>query len=304
MINGIMNIYKERGFTSHDVVAKLRGIIKQKRIGHTGTLDPEAEGVLPVCLGNGTGLCELLTDKEKTYLAVMKLGVVTDTQDMTGSILVEKQVLVTEEAVSEAVFSFEGDYDQVPPMYSALKVNGRKLCDLAREGKTVERSARRIRIHSLEITDLNLDENLVTILATCSKGTYIRTLCEDIGVKLGCGGCMKSLVRLRSGSFCLENSLKLSEVEKLAAEGRLTQAVIPVADMFSEYPEVIVNGDQDKLLFNGNPLSAEDPEMRSGETGQKYRIYASDRTFAAIYEWNSEKGLLWPFKMFLSGKQA
>lgn len=155
-MNGILNVYKEPGFTSHDVVAKLRGICKQKKIGHTGTLDPEASGVLPVCLGNATKLCDLLTDKDKEYRAVLLLGVETDTQDTTGQILTEKEVNAGEEDVRSAILSFVGPYDQIPPMYSALKVNGQKLCDLARKGQVVERKSRRIMIHSIEIEDISL----------------------------------------------------------------------------------------------------------------------------------------------------
>ena len=173
-MNGILNIYKEAGFTSHDVVAKLRGIVKQKKIGHTGTLDPDAEGVLPVCLGNATKLCGLLSEKEKTYEAVLLLGQTTDTQDLSGKILSTAPVAVEEEAVREAVLSFLGDYDQVPPMYSALKVNGRKLYELAREGKEVERKARRVRILDVKIHWVRLPE--VSFSVTCSSGTYIRTL--------------------------------------------------------------------------------------------------------------------------------
>lgn len=182
MINGIINVYKEKGYTSFDVVAKLRGILKTKKIGHTGTLDPDAEGVLPVCLGKATKVCDLLTDKNKEYVAVMLLGKVTDTQDTTGTVLEEHLVEVTEEQVKEAVLSFTGEYMQVPPMYSALKVNGKKLCDLARAGVTVERQARPVQLYSIEIIKMELPR--VCMRVRCSKGTYIRTLCQDIGEKL------------------------------------------------------------------------------------------------------------------------
>ena len=190
MINGIVNVYKEKGYTSFDVVAKLRGILKTRKIGHTGTLDPDAEGVLPVCLGKATKVCDLLTDKNKEYEAVMLLGKVTDTQDITGTVLREAPVAVTEDEVREAVMGFVGDYMQIPPMYSALKVNGKKLCDLARQGVTVERAPRLVQILSTEI--LSVDLPRVHMRVECSKGTYIRTLCQDIGEKLGCGACMPS----------------------------------------------------------------------------------------------------------------
>ena len=192
-MNGILNIYKEAGFTSHDVVAKLRGILKQKKIGHTGTLDPDAEGVLPVCVGNATKLCGLLTDKEKTYEAVLLLGQETDTQDLSGKVLRKAEVTVSEEAVREAILSFQGNYDQIPPMYSALKINGRKLYELAREGKEVERKPRKVTLREISISWIELPE--VSFTVTCSSGTYIRTLCHDIGEKLGCSGCMKTLLR-------------------------------------------------------------------------------------------------------------
>ena len=201
MINGIVNVYKEKGYTSFDVVAKMRGIFKQKKIGHTGTLDPDAEGVLPVCLGRATKVCDLLTDKDKEYETVLLLGVVTDTQDLTGEVLARKEVNASENEVKSAILSFVGEYMQVPPMYSALKVNGQKLCDLARKGVTVERKARPVTIHGIEILSVDLPE--VRMRVHCSKGTYIRTLCQDIGEKLGCGGCMKSLLRTRVAAFAL-----------------------------------------------------------------------------------------------------
>lgn len=201
MMNGIINIYKEKGFTSFDVVAKLRGILKTRKIGHTGTLDPDAEGVLPVCVGKATKICELLTDKTKEYEAVMLLGRTTDTQDVTGETLTQQEVRCSAKEVEKAVLSFAGDYMQVPPMYSALKVDGRKLCDLARAGVTVERAARPVHIFSIEILSIELPR--VRMRVCCSKGTYIRTLCQDVGEVLGCGACMESLLRTRVGEFAL-----------------------------------------------------------------------------------------------------
>ena len=187
---------KKKGFTSHDVVAKLRGIVGQKKIGHTGTLDPDATGVLPVCLGKATKLCDLLTDKNKTYEAVLLLGKTTDTQDITGEVLEEKVNRGTDRRkVREAIEGFIGDYEQIPPMYSALKVNGKKLYELAREGKVIERKARPVKILDIQILEIDLPK--VRMEVSCSKGTYIRTLCHDIGEKLGCGGCMESLIRTR-----------------------------------------------------------------------------------------------------------
>lgn len=205
-----MNIYKEAGYTSHDVVAKLRGIVGQKKIGHTGTLDPDAVGVLPVCFGNATKLCDMMTDKGKEYEALMRLGVTTDTQDMSGKVLAEHEVNVNVAGVESAVMGFVGGYDQIPPMYSALKVNGKKLYELAREGREVERQPRHVDISYIRILEIGLPE--VRFAVGCSKGTYIRTLCADIGEKLGCGAAMAALRRTRVGNFRIEDSIRLSKV--------------------------------------------------------------------------------------------
>ena len=217
MYNGIVNVYKEAGFTSFDVVAKLRGVFGQKKIGHTGTLDPEAVGVLPVCLGNGTKLCDVLTDKSKEYLAVMKLGERTDTQDATGEILEKKPVEVSDSEIEATVNSFIGDYNQIPSMYSALKQNGKKLYELARAGIEVERKPRLVNISSIVIEKIELP--FVTMRVNCSKGTYIRTLCDDIGASLGCGALMQSLTRTRVGVYKIENALKISDLQELKNAG-------------------------------------------------------------------------------------
>ena len=229
---GIIVIHKEKGFTSHDVVAKLRGILHMKKIGHTGTLDPDATGVLPVALGKGTKLVDLLTDKEKTYEAVLHLGIDTDTQDMSGTVLEERPVNVTEEEVRKVLKSFVGEQLQVPPMYSALKVNGKKLYELAREGKTVERKARPVCFYEIEPLEFHLP--LVKIRVTCSKGTYIRTLCHDIGEKLGCGGCMEELLRSRVGRYSLFESHTLAQVEAAVADGTVQDMIDPVEAVLAE----------------------------------------------------------------------
>ena len=341
MIHGIINIYKEPGYTSHDVVAKLRGILKQKKIGHTGTLDPAAEGVLPVCLGKGTKLCDMMTDKRKTYRAVMLLGIETDTQDTTGTVLRESSTgELTEEQVRQAVMGFVGHYEQIPPMYSALKVNGKKLYELARQGKEVERKARPVEIYSLEIEKMELPR--VTMSVNCSKGTYIRTLCYDIGRVLGCGGCMEKLVRTKVDRFEIAESLRLDEVEALTASGRLEEKVVPVDQMFSSLPEFVSKGEElDRLLHNGNFFSREfipDPlvnewmrrqqrqdqsEREAGEadpadTGDSadsgdsalhgrealelgIRVYDSSRRFVGIYSYAEEERKWKPKKIFLGG---
>ena len=298
MINGILNVYKEAGFTSHDVVAKLRGICRQKKIGHTGTLDPDAVGVLPVCLGSGTKLCDMLTDKSKEYEAVLLLGQVTDTQDVTGTVLEEHEVTADEEQAVEAIRSFVGAYEQIPPMYSALKVNGKRLYELARAGKEVERKGRPVEIHSIEILSVSLPE--ITFRVACSKGTYIRTLCHDIGQKLGCGGTMKSLKRTRVGIFTIDGALKLSQLEELAAQGRLEEKVIPVEAMFTELPALTVKDAFARLIENGNafyPGQAEE-SVRTPDGGQ-VRVYDRKGRFYGIYAFSEEKERYQPVKMFL-----
>lgn len=298
-MDGILNIYKEQGFTSHDVVAKLRGICKQKKIGHTGTLDPDAVGVLPVCLGKATKVCDLLTDKDKTYEAVLQLGVVTDTQDMSGEILSKQEVSVSREEIEEAVMSFVGAYDQVPPMYSALKVNGKKLYELAREGKVVERKARRITIHEIEISKINMEQKTVTMTVSCSKGTYIRTLCHDIGEKIGCGGAMATLKRTKVSSFMIQDSLTLSEVEELVKEGTIEEHLVKVDSLFASLPAVTVSKKYQKYVDNGNKIEISfltEPVRTS--PNQEFRVYDEDQRFVGIFEAENRKTLK-PKKMFL-----
>nr|WP_027870177.1 tRNA pseudouridine(55) synthase TruB [[Eubacterium] cellulosolvens] len=252
MINGVINVYKEKGFTSHDVVAKLRGIVHQKKIGHTGTLDPDAVGVLPVCLGKATRICEYLTNETKTYEAHLLLGQITDTQDTSGTVLEEHEVNCAREDLEEVLKSFEGDQMQVPPMYSALKVNGKKLYELAREGKEVERKARPV--HFYEIRLLSCEMPRATIRVTCSKGTYIRTLCHDIGQKLGCGGCMEQLTRTRVGIFDERKAHRLADIAEYCEKGRLGDILIPVDRMFDELPSFSASQSADVLVHNGNPV--------------------------------------------------
>ena len=298
MTDGIINVYKERGFTSHDVVAKLRGILKMKKIGHTGTLDPEAEGVLPVCLGKATKVCELLTDKEKTYQAVLLLGTVTDTQDTTGEVLETHPVVCSEEAVCEAAARFIGDILQVPPMYSALKVNGKKLCDLARAGVTVERKARPVTIYEIRIERVELPEIELTV--SCSKGTYIRTLCHDIGQKFGCGAAMKSLLRLQAAGFVLDGAHTLDEIQSYKAAGSLAEVITPVEQVFSVYPVLTAKPVFDMMLKNGNKMAPEQfAEYIVPQNGMLVRVRMSDGRFAAVYEYQETLGLYRPSKMFL-----
>ena len=288
--NGIINIFKEKGYTSHDVVAKMRGILKQKKIGHSGTLDPDATGVLPVLLGNATVLSGMLTDKSKEYEAVLLLGVSTDTQDSTGNKLKESDISsLTEEKVKEAINSFLGEYMQLPPMYSALKVGGKKLVDLAREGKEVKREPRKVYIFDIEIIEMDLPR--VRYRAKVSKGTYIRTLCHDIGEKLLVGGCMESLIRKRVDRFDVDEAITLNQVE--AERDNIDKRIMSVEEYFSFLPKINTSPDFDKYLHNGNKLKIE----KDFEDSDLYRVYDSNDIFIAIYKKESKE--LKPFKMFL-----
>ncbi|MCC8029919.1 MAG: tRNA pseudouridine(55) synthase TruB [Lachnospiraceae bacterium] len=308
MYHGILNVYKEKGYTSFDVVAKLRGICGQKKIGHTGTLDPDAEGLLPVCLGRATKVCDLLTDRDKAYRAVMLLGVETDTQDMSGKILSECPTdKITEAEVRSTVREFVGEIEQVPPMYSALKVNGQKLCDLARKGKTVERRPRKVTVYSIDIEKIDLPR--VTMSVRCSKGTYIRTLCHDIGEKLGCHAAVENLLRTEAAGYMLENAHRLDEIQSMKDAGMLENLIRPLEDVFQDWPALQTKWMEDRLLYNGNPIS---PRMlvwmsddRSEETRSaglsklRFRVFDSEGVFCAIYRYSDEDNCFVPVKMFL-----
>ncbi len=281
-MDGIINLYKDAGFTSFDAVAKLRGILHEKKIGHTGTLDPDAEGVLPICIGAATKLCGFLADKDKEYEAVLQLGVETDTMDASGKVIRSSPGVlssVTEDMAEHAISGFIGDYDQVPPMYSAIKVGGKKLCDLARAGVTVDREPRRVHIFNIEIMDIGLP--FVKMRVHCSKGTYIRSLCADIGERLGTGGIMKSLVRTRSGRFRIEDSASLAEIEARQRAGTLSGLLIPVDEMFADYPARTALPSAQKKLENGNRL--EEGDLEPAEGAQMFRAYGADGLFYAVY---------------------
>ena len=301
MYHGIINVYKEAGYTSHDVVARLRGICGQKKIGHTGTLDPDAVGVLPVCLGNGTRLCDMLTDRRKEYIATLRLGMMTDTQDISGKVLEERDVLVSPQEVRKTILSFLGDSMQVPPMYSALKVNGKKLYELAREGKEVERSARPITVYGIEVLEEEHPEYVFKV--ECSKGTYIRTLCHDIGEQLGCGGVMTKLIRSRVGEFEIEKAHTLDELQRLADQGILSEAIVPVEKMFEDYPALVVKESSHKVIQNGNQLKKEDFLENTEEIadGKEIRVYSHQNIFFGIYRYEKRRKLFSPVKMFFVG---
>ncbi len=303
-MDGIVNIYKEAGYTSFDVVAKLRGILRERRMGHTGTLDPQATGVLPVCVGKATKLCELLLDKEKAYEAVMLLGVTTDTEDMTGTILTEQEVRITEDEVRAAAEKFTGVYGQVPPMYSALKVDGKRLYELAREGKEIERKPREVEIFENAPLSFEKDSDgfvkTVTLRVRCSKGTYIRSLLRDMGEFLGCGACMKSLVRTQAGAFSIETALTLDEVEKARDEGRLDEIILPIDSFLTKYPAVTVVPEFEKYLYNGNQLSLDMlTEKIQPSDGDGFRVYDTNEKLIGLYLYRTNRNQLQPEKMFL-----
>ena len=301
MINGIINVYKEKGYTSHDVVAKMRGILKIKKIGHTGTLDPDAVGVLPVCVGKATKLVDLITDKDKTYEAVMKLGITTDTQDITGQVLKISEVTADLQQITEVVNRFIGEYLQLPPMYSAIKVNGKRLYELARQGKEVERERRKVSIKDIRILDYSKEENEVSLSVDCGKGTYIRTLIHDIGETLGCGATMKSLVRTAVGQFKIEEALKLSEIESLVFEERITDYVLPLDYLFRNYDKVNVEREYHKLIYNGNLFQMEHIIAPIKELATELiRVYDADDIFIGIYRYHQDDQQFTPVKMFLS----
>ena len=306
MFHGMMTIYKEAGYTSSDVVARLRGILHMKKIGHTGTLDPDAEGVLPVCLGNGTKLCELIADRDKVYVAVMRLGVTTDTQDMSGEVLTqvseeEVRQRVTPSLVEEKASEFVGEISQVPPMYSAVKVNGKRLYEYARQGRTVERKARTITIYELEITKIDLP--LVTMRVRCSKGTYIRTLCHDLGQELGTGAAMEHLLRTRVGQFRLENAIRLDDAENIMKSddpARIEGYILPVDSFFEEAPKARVRAEGMKYLRNGNALMRSYTDLARETKAGDVRMYDEDGKFYALYRYDPARDELKNVRMFLT----
>ena len=278
MYNGILLLNKEPGFTSHDAVAKLRGILRFRRIGHAGTLDPMAQGLLVMLLGKATRASEYASGAEKEYIADFILGVETDTQDTTGNVLAEAPVDVTESQLRQALSSFEGGYDQVPPMYSAIQKDGVRLYDLARKGKEVERESRFIALPLLEL--LSFDPPRGKLRVRCSKGTYIRTLCHDLGQRLGCGGAMSALTRVQAGDFSLEDALTLGEVEQLVKEGTLQQHILPVDRLFASLPAVTLTEEGAKRARNG--AHAAQKHLLSGEippVDSLCRVYTPEGEF-------------------------
>lgn len=289
-MNGIVNINKPKGFTSHDVVAKLRGILHTKKIGHTGTLDPDATGVLPICIGRATKVADMLTATNKEYVAEVTLGAETDTQDASGQVINSAEVVVTEEEILEALPKFLGEIYQIPPMYSAIKQNGKKLYELAREGKEVEREPRRIEINEIEVLAFDLANNRFTMRVACSKGTYIRTLCQDIGRELGCFGHMSELLRTKSGRFGITEAYTLSEVEDMMNKADLS-FLQPIDKVFEEYPAICITDDKADRVCNGVKV-----RVSGLSEGSVYRVYDQKNNFLTISR--AEDGRLTILKTF------
>ncbi len=283
-MNGIVIVDKPAGWTSQDVVSKLRGVLHTRRIGHGGTLDPMATGVLPVFVGRGTRAVEFFEHAEKTYEAVLHLGITTDTEDITGTVLENREVSVTKEDFLNILEQFRGEIQQIPPMYSALKINGQKLCDLARRGKEVERKPRTITIHQLDC--LEFDGTFARLRVACSKGTYIRTLCKDIGAALGCGGCMESLRRTAAGAYTIEEAVPLQTLVDAADPESYLR---PVDSMFTSYPLVTLTQKQELRCKNGNSFSVDLPEGA-------YRAYSESGEFLMLAK--VESGVMSTIKSF------
>ena len=272
-MNVILLIDKSSGWTSNDVVIKLKGILHQRRVGHSGTLDPMATGLLVVFAGRATRAVEFAEAHSKRYIARLSLGIVTDTQDITGNILSRSEADISEEKFIEAIKSFEGPQEQLPPMYSAIKVNGKKLYDIARKGGEVERKKRSIEISRLEYLGREGEEYILDV--SCSKGTYIRTLCHDIGQKLGCGACMTYLRRVEAGEFSVDNAVTIEYVQRAADEGRAGELLMPVDRLFASYPEYAASDAETQRIKCGN-------EIRSGLTDGKYRVYSAKGEFLML----------------------
>ena len=272
-MNGIILIDKPQGWTSHDVVGKLRGILHERRIGHSGTLDPLATGLLVVFIGRATRAVEFAEADRKEYIAGLRLGMSTDTQDITGRIISKETDIPDEPEVRIAIERFRGELEQIPPMYSAVKIGGKKLYELARKGESMERKPRHITIFGLEITGRSDNDYILDVV--CSKGTYIRTLCHDIGAALGCGGCMSSLRRTKSGVFSVDNAYTIAEIQEAADRGEEEKLLLPIDTLFAGYTKLSVDADSEKKLKNGCIINTSSPDGR-------FRVYSEDGEFLLL----------------------
>ena len=291
-MNGILLVDKPGDWTSNDVVQKLRGILHERRIGHAGTLDPMATGLLTVFVGRATRAVEFAEADAKRYRAALRLGLATDTQDITGTGLRQEAPDMTREALEQALKGFRGEIRQIPPMYSAVKVNGERLYKLARRGETVERAARTVTIHGLDLLGREGEDWILDI--RCSKGTYIRTLCDDIGRKLCCGGCMEELTRTASGQFRIGDAVTLGALRESCDAGEPERYLIPVDRVLADHPAVSSDPEGDRFLHNGNPVAV---EFIHPETGEICRVYDSSGQFTGLYR--KAGNYYRPEKMFL-----
>jgi tRNA pseudouridine55 synthase len=295
-MTGILLIDKPQGFTSFDVVAKVRGIAATRKAGHGGTLDPMATGVLPLFLGSATKACDILPNQTKAYLAQFQLGVVTDTQDMTGKVLEEHPVQAGRREVEEALNGFRGKLLQVPPMYSAVWVNGQRLYDLAREGREVEREPRPVEVHRLELVRAEEEKHLYTVEVSCSKGTYIRTICHDIGRLLGCGASLTALRRTQSSGWRVEDAITIPQAQELADRGELESALLPVESAFLLYPELVLSRKDSGHFVNGVRMTAR--RFRVGPENGTMRIKSEDGAFLGLGAVDGPSGELRLIKLF------
>ncbi|MCD8157543.1 MAG: tRNA pseudouridine(55) synthase TruB [Clostridiales bacterium] len=282
-INGFINLYKEQDYTSNDAVNIVRGIFRGTKTGHTGTLDPMATGVLPICLGKATKLADYVQAETKVYRTSLKLGLETDTYDIWGKTLKTYDVNLTEEEITAALLSFTGEQEQLPPMYSAIKIKGKKLYELAREGKTIERKPRKITIYS--ITDIVFsDSKNLSFTVTCSKGTYIRSLCYDIGRKLAAGGTMSALERVKTGGFDKTSAITIDELRALKEENRLFESVIPIEKALTGYKKYTASPAADRLLDNGNKISITEIKGEKPETNSSFLLFNSKGELAGLFK--------------------
>lgn len=279
-MDGVIIINKPTGQTSHNLVGFTRRLFNIKKVGHTGTLDPDASGVLPICIGRGTKAADMLTASDKAYRAQFILGMTTDTLDASGEILTEQPVMVSKKQIEEKIKEFIGEIYQIPPMFSAIKKDGKKLYELAREGITIEREKRKVTIFDIKICEIDMENYAITIEVSCSKGTYIRTLCEDIGMALGCGAYMNTLVRIKSAGFTLEESHTPEELLCMKKAGTLESIVIPVDKLFLDYEEVILDAFLSGKAKNGIPI-----RKKGLIEGNLYRIYDENHEFLCISEY-------------------
>ena len=288
-MDGIIIVDKPKGYTSHDVVNVVKKTLNTSKVGHTGTLDPNATGVLPVLVGKATKISKYLIEHDKTYIAELALGEKSSTGDIEGEIIERKEVPnVTEEQIKEVLQKFLGKQMQTPPIYSSIKINGKKAYEYARSGQTIEIPAREIEI--MEISLSNFEDNIITFKVSCSKGTYIRTLCHDIGQKLGCGACMEKLTRTKVSRFEIKDSLTLAQIEVLKKEDRLSEILIPIDQMFANYPSIIVSGEAARLAYNGNGIKDRDVRKDENILDEAYvRVYDDVEDFIGVYQYHEKE---------------